>query len=99
LLSGGKKSELSAQKMFRERPYKNFSAAVAEGKQRRHCAGQNAASRADRMLLRGFKPCFAGLPKRTDAGNFYAALIFSCFCIKTKGQRIKNSFEIPAFDG
>jgi hypothetical protein len=45
--------------MFRERPYKNFSAAVAEGKQRWHCAGQNAASHADGMLLWGFKPCFA----------------------------------------
>jgi hypothetical protein len=74
--------------MFRDRPYKNFSAAVAEGKQRWQCAGQNAASRDAGKLLWGFKPCFAGLPKRTDAGNFYAALIFSFFCIKTKGQRI-----------
>jgi hypothetical protein len=88
LFSGCIKNELSAQRRFRERPYKNFSAAVAEGKQRWHCAGQNEASRDDGMLLWGFKPCFARLPKRTDAGNFYEALIFSFFCIKTKGQGI-----------
>jgi hypothetical protein len=75
--------------MFKERPYKNFAAAVAEGKQRWHCAGQNAASRAAGMLLWGFKPCFAGLPKRTDAGNL-GSLDF--FVLLYQDKRTKNIF-------
>jgi len=49
-----------------DRPYRNFMTAVAEGKLRGQVRSKTPASRAARMMFCSIKPCFAGLPRRTD---------------------------------
>jgi hypothetical protein len=45
----------------RDRPNRNFTTAVAEGKTRGHVRSKTPASRAVRMLFNCIKPCFASL--------------------------------------
>ena len=46
---------------YRDRPNRNFTTAVAEGKTRGHVRSKTPASCAARMLFKPIKPCFASL--------------------------------------
>jgi len=58
----------------RDRPNRNFTSDVAEGKTRGQCpafCGETPASRAEMMLLKCIKPCFASLYRGVQMCEIY----------------------------
>jgi len=54
-----------------DRPNRNFTTTVDEGKQRWHVRSKTPASRAVRMLFKPVKPCFASLYRGIQMCEIY----------------------------
>ena len=71
----------------KDRPYRNFVAAVAEGKMRRHVRSKTQQRQMSGIWSTYHALFCEPLPRLTDAQNLYQALIFGHLFIKKKVRK------------